>query len=63
MLRGDPATRSFAAYYLAAGRLLAVDAINNPREFIAGKKLVASRACIAPDVLRDPAVDLTPLAS
>ncbi len=62
VLRGDPATRSFAAFYLAAGRLLAVDAINNPREFIAGKKLVANRACIAPDVLRDPAVDLTPLA-
>jgi 3-phenylpropionate/trans-cinnamate dioxygenase ferredoxin reductase subunit len=62
VLRGDPATRSFAAFYLGAGQLLAVDAINSPREFIAGKKLVANRARIAPDVLRDPSVDLTPLA-
>ncbi len=62
VLRGDPTTRSFAAFYLRAGQILAVDAINSPKEFIAGKKLVASRAHIAPDVLRDAAVDLTPLA-
>ena len=58
VLRGDPAARSFAAFYLRAGQLLAVDAINSPREFIAGKKLVASRARIAPHVLRDPTIDL-----
>src|SRR5688572_4820977 len=63
VLRGDPAARSFAAFYLRAGQLLAVDAINSPREFIAGKKLVASRARIAPDVLRDAKIDLTPLAT
>jgi 3-phenylpropionate/trans-cinnamate dioxygenase ferredoxin reductase subunit len=62
VLRGDPATRSFAAFYLAAGRLLAVDAINSPKEFIAGKKLVANRARIARDLLRDASIDLTPLA-
>ena len=62
VLRGDPATRSFAAFYLRGGQLIAVDAINSPKEFIAGKKLVANRARIAPDVLRDAAVDLTPLA-
>ncbi|HVJ29416.1 MAG TPA: oxidoreductase C-terminal domain-containing protein, partial [Gammaproteobacteria bacterium] len=63
VLRGDPATRSFAAFYLRAGQLLAVDAVNSPREFIAGKKLVALRARIAPDVLRDAKIDLTPLAT
>jgi len=62
VLRGDPAARSFAAFYLRGGQLLAVDAVNSPREFIAGKKLVALRARIEPDVLRDAAVDLTPLA-
>jgi 3-phenylpropionate/trans-cinnamate dioxygenase ferredoxin reductase subunit len=59
VLRGDPAARSFAVFYLRAGQLLAVDAINSPKDFIAGKKLVASRARIAPDVLRDPTIDLT----
>jgi len=62
VLRGDPAARSFAAFYLRGGQILAVDAVNSPREFIAGKKLVANRAHIAADVLRDPKVDLTPLA-
>jgi 3-phenylpropionate/trans-cinnamate dioxygenase ferredoxin reductase subunit len=62
VMRGDPAARSFAAFYLRAGQLIAVDAVNSPREFIAGKKLVASRARIAPDVLRDAKIDLTPLA-
>jgi 3-phenylpropionate/trans-cinnamate dioxygenase ferredoxin reductase subunit len=62
VLRGDPAKRSFAAFYLGAGQLLAVDAINSPKEFIAAKKLVASRARIAPELLRDASVDLAPLA-
>jgi 3-phenylpropionate/trans-cinnamate dioxygenase ferredoxin reductase subunit len=61
VIRGDVAARSFAAFYLKGGQLLAVDAVNSPREFIAGKKLVASRARIAPDVLRDAKVDLTTL--
>jgi 3-phenylpropionate/trans-cinnamate dioxygenase ferredoxin reductase component len=62
VVRGDPAARSFTAFYLNAGQLIAVDAINSPREFIAGKKLVAKRARIAADVLRDATIDLTPLA-
>jgi 3-phenylpropionate/trans-cinnamate dioxygenase ferredoxin reductase subunit len=61
VMRGDVTARSFAAFYLKGGQLLAVDAVNSPREFIAGKKLVASRARIAPDVLRDAKVDLTTL--
>ena len=62
VLRGDPATRSFAAFYLSRGELLAVDAVNSPREFAAAKKLVANGARVAPDALRDPSVDLTALA-
>jgi 3-phenylpropionate/trans-cinnamate dioxygenase ferredoxin reductase subunit len=58
VLRGDPATRSFAAFYLRGGQLLAVDAVNRPREFLAGKKLVAARAKIAAAQLADPEVDL-----
>jgi 3-phenylpropionate/trans-cinnamate dioxygenase ferredoxin reductase subunit len=63
VVRGNPAARSFAAFYLREGQLIAVDAVNSPREFIAGKKLVANRARLAPDVLRDAAIDLTPFAS
>lgn len=62
VVRGDPAARSFAAFYLRAGEIVAVDAVNSPKEFIAGKKLVASRARIAAERLRDAAVDVAALA-
>jgi len=61
-VRGDPAARSFAAFYLRGGAVIAVDAVNSPREFIIGKKLVANRTRVAPGLLRDAAVDLAPLA-
>ena len=39
--RGDPEnSRSFAAFYLKAGRVIAVDAINKPQEFMFSKKLI-----------------------
>ncbi|MDY6995749.1 MAG: FAD-dependent oxidoreductase [Actinomycetota bacterium] len=52
-VRGDPGTGSFAAFYLRAGRLLAIDAINRPREFMAAKPLIAERTVIDPDRLVD----------
>ncbi len=61
VVRGDPATRSFAAYYLARGRLIAVDAVNSPREFLQGKKLVAAGLVIGADRLRDPRTDVMAL--
>jgi 3-phenylpropionate/trans-cinnamate dioxygenase ferredoxin reductase component len=61
-VRGDPSSRSFAAYYLARGRLIAVDAINNPREFSLGKKLVSAGVTVEASVLRDPGTDVFALA-
>ena len=55
-------TKAPNAATFVTGQILAVDAVNSPREFIVGKKLVANRARIAPDVLRDSSIDLTPLA-
>jgi 3-phenylpropionate/trans-cinnamate dioxygenase ferredoxin reductase component len=60
VLRGDPAQKSFAVYYLAERRLIAVDAVNSPREFAHAKKLIGAGFRIDPDVLRDPRTD--PLA-
>ncbi|WP_306250528.1 NAD(P)/FAD-dependent oxidoreductase [Parvularcula sp. IMCC14364] len=41
VLRGDPkAGRSFAAFYFAGERLLAVDAVNRPQEFMLAKRLI-----------------------
>jgi 3-phenylpropionate/trans-cinnamate dioxygenase ferredoxin reductase component len=57
VLRGDPAQKSFAVYYLANRRLLAVDAVNNPREFAHAKKLIGAAFTVDADVLRDPKTD------
>lgn len=63
VLRGDMADREFAVFYLKDGHLIAADAVNCPRDFLVYKRLVADRAKIAPERLRDtttPAKELAP---
>lgn len=63
VLRGDPAQeRSFAAFYLKDGRILAADAVSRPQEFLFAKKLVAEGRAVDPAALADPAVPLKELA-
>jgi len=52
VLRGDPSSRSFCAFYLCDGAVVAVDAVNRAGEFMVAKRLVAERVradaqCIA----------------
>lgn len=61
VLRGDPRSGSFAAFRLREGRLTAVEALSSPRDFIMGKKLIASGARPDPDLLEDPSVPLKAL--
>lgn len=42
VLRGSMESRSFALFYLKSGRVLACDAVNRPREFMAAKRLIAA---------------------
>lgn len=64
VLRGDPETeRSFAAFYLKEGCVIAADAVSRPQEFLFAKKLVAERKRIDPAALADPAVALKDLAA
>jgi len=63
VLRGDPDERSFAAFYLAGDRLIAVDAINRPREFMLSKKLIAQGARFDPEILGDTSLDFKELAT
>lgn len=53
VLRGDPATRSFAVFYLRGGRLLAVDAVNRPAEFIATRLAIPRNPQVDAERLRD----------
>jgi len=63
VIRGDPAERSFAAFYLNAGRLIAVDAINSAREFMLSKKLIAIGARFDPEILADMEIPFKDLAN
>jgi 3-phenylpropionate/trans-cinnamate dioxygenase ferredoxin reductase subunit len=58
VLRGDPAQRSFTAFYLREGRLIAADAVNRPQEFMLSKRLVAQGAQLDPDALAHDALPL-----
>jgi len=62
VLRGDPANGSFACCYLKDGVLIAVDAINSPREFMQSKALIAKRAKIDRDKLANAEMALKDLA-
>lgn len=61
VLRGEPSSNSFAAFYLRDGKLQAVDAVNSPKEFMLGKRLIMQRAAPPAEQLADPASDLAGL--
>jgi 3-phenylpropionate/trans-cinnamate dioxygenase ferredoxin reductase subunit len=63
VVRGDPAARRFAVYYLKEGALLAVDAVNAMPDFLCGKKLAGTGVKLDVDALRDPATDLGKFAA
>lgn len=58
VLRGDPASRSFSVCYLKDRELLAVEAINHSKDYMAARKLIAERALMNPQMLGDGAVAL-----
>lgn len=63
VVRGDPAERKFAAFYLRGGKLIAVDAVNSPPEFLASKRLIMSGACLAPELLSDTSKTMKEIAA
>jgi 3-phenylpropionate/trans-cinnamate dioxygenase ferredoxin reductase subunit len=62
VLRGEPADRSFSCAYLRDGVLIAVDAINAPRDFMQAKTLIADRVVCDPQRLADAETALKDLA-
>jgi 3-phenylpropionate/trans-cinnamate dioxygenase ferredoxin reductase subunit len=53
VLRGDPASRSFSVCYLKGRELLAVEAVNHSKDYMAARKLIAERALMRLDKLAD----------
>jgi 3-phenylpropionate/trans-cinnamate dioxygenase ferredoxin reductase subunit len=62
VVRGDPATARFAVFHLRQGRLLAVEAVNAPPEFMAGRQLIASGRPVSRERLADLGVSMKAVA-
>ena len=58
VVRGDPESGSWSLVYLRGGAVIALDCINNARDYVQGKALVERGARIAPALLADAAVPL-----
>lgn len=58
VLRGNPATRKFAAFYLRDGLVAAVDAINAVPEYMVARTLIAQKKPVDPLRLADLAVPM-----
>jgi 3-phenylpropionate/trans-cinnamate dioxygenase ferredoxin reductase subunit len=61
LIRGDPATRAFSCLHLRGERLVAVDAINRPQDFLAGQKLIREARAIDRHRAADPGIRLADL--
>ena len=53
VLRGDPAARSFSVLYFKQGRLIALDCVNNIKDYVQGRKLVEQGLIAPPEDLAD----------
>jgi len=58
VLRGDPTQHAFSCCYLQGGELLAIDTVNQARDQMAARKLVAARARLDPEKLADASIPL-----
>jgi len=59
VVRGDrEGSRSFAVFYFRQGRIIAVDAVNKPAEFMMGRKLITERREVDKAALADESVHM-----
>ena len=64
VIRGDiEASRSFAAFYFKGERLLAVDAVNSPREFMLARMSLSKGMTLDKTLLTDAEMDLKQIRS
>lgn len=64
VIRGDVQhSRSFAAFYLQAGRLIAADCVNRPQEFMLSKKLITAAMTVDPLRLADESIAVQALST
>jgi len=60
-MRGDTEDTKFMLFYTQGDELVAVDSINNPKEFLICRKLVANKVKIKPEMISDTSTNLNDL--
>ena len=60
-LRGNTKNQQFMLFYTKENELIAVDAVNNPKEFLICRKLVANKVKIKPEMISDTDTNLNDL--
>jgi 3-phenylpropionate/trans-cinnamate dioxygenase ferredoxin reductase subunit len=58
VVRGDMASLAFSVFYLRDGRIVSVDSVDRPQDFLLGKRLVAARTAASAEQLADPQLPL-----
>jgi 3-phenylpropionate/trans-cinnamate dioxygenase ferredoxin reductase component len=58
IVRGDPAGGGFSVLYLRGGELIALEAVDDSKDYMAARKLIVARARIDPRKGRDRGLDL-----
>jgi 3-phenylpropionate/trans-cinnamate dioxygenase ferredoxin reductase subunit len=58
VVRGDVDAAKFAVFHLAGDRIVAVEAVNAPPEFMMGRQLIGKAAAVDATKLADPAVSM-----
>ena len=61
IMRGDMSEAKFMLFYTKDDKLIAVDAVNNSKEFLICKKLVANKVTIKADEISNPDTNLNDL--
>jgi 3-phenylpropionate/trans-cinnamate dioxygenase ferredoxin reductase subunit len=62
VLRGEPESGRFAVFHLAGNVIRAVEAVNAPAEFLAGRQLITRGTPVSSDALKDPGVSMKAVA-
>ncbi len=63
LVRGLPETGRFAVFHLRDNAVAAVEAVNSPQDFMAGKLLIAAGRPVDRSLLADPAVPMKTIIS
>ncbi len=63
VVRGDVSIGRFAVFHLSEGRVVCVEAVNAPAEFMAGRQMIGRRAVVDADRLTDAGLSMKTLAA